>query len=221
MKTSEFFGKFASTYLWANVAGMVALVAVIVLAIVFGADWYTNHGEKVSVPDVRKHLEGDAVKVLENLGFVVEVVDTDYVKSLEPGMVLEQTPLPGAVVKPGRIIYLTINAIDVPTKALPDIIDNSSYREARARLEALGLKVGEPQYVPGEKDWVYGIKVRGRMLSTGMPISVDDVVIIMVGSGKLDASDTTIVQTRLRNIDDDLVDETFEEDDFDDFEVVE
>ena len=42
-------------------------------------------------------------------------------------------------VKEGRIIYLTINAINIPLQAVPDVADNSSLRQAEARILALSL----------------------------------------------------------------------------------
>ena len=68
---------------------------------------------------------------------------------------------------------------------LPDLIDNNSYREARAKLMAMGFKVGPPQYVPGEKEWVYGITCRGRNLHNGEKASVDDMLTIQVGDGAM------------------------------------
>ena len=44
--------------------------------------------------------------------------------------------------------------------------------------------------VPGEKDWVYGIKVRGRNVTNGSRVSVEDVLIIQVGDGMIDAADS-------------------------------
>ena len=76
-----------------------------------------------------------------------------------------------------------INASSTPTLTIPDVIDNSSYREARTKLEAMGFKVGEPQYVNGEKDWVYGIKVKDKLVGNGQKVSIDALLIIQVGDG--------------------------------------
>ena len=77
-------------------------------------------------------------------------------------------------------------------QTIPDIIDNCSYREARAKLIAMGFKVGPTDYIPGEKDWVYGLKSKGKLLHTGQKISVNDVIIIQVGDGMRDMSDSII-----------------------------
>ena len=159
-------------------------------------DFYTHHGETITVPDVRKQPCEGSIDMLEDMGFIVEVNDTGYVKNLPPGTILTQLPLPGTVVKSGRTIYLTINATDSPTLTLPDVIDNSSWREAEARLKTLGFKVGPPQYVFGEKDWVYGILVNGRNVTTGQKISVESTLIVQVGNGHRDASDSVYVTDR-------------------------
>ena len=190
MKVSQFFGKFLSVYLWGNLLAMLLLVAGLCFAVKYGIGFYTHHGEKVTVPNVIHKSYADAEHILEGLGFDVQIGDTGYVKTLPPDCVLEQSVKPGSIVKSGRVIYLVINASSTPTLAIPDIIDNTSYREARAKLTAMGFKVGEPQMVPGEKDWVYGIKVRGKNVTNGSRVSVEDVLIIQVGNGMIDAADS-------------------------------
>lgn len=118
------------------------------------------------------------------------VSDTGYVKNLPPDCVLEQIPAPGEKVKSGHVIYVTINSAHSPVITIPDVIDNSSLREAMAKLTAMGFKLGSPQYIPGEEDWVYGILVKGRHVVAGDKVSIDDVLIIQVGNGRRDAGDS-------------------------------
>ena len=89
------------------------------------------------------------------------IVDSSYVKGMPAGMVLEQTPVGGSRVKEGRAVYLTVTTSDVPLVKLPDLIDNSSLRQAAAKLKSIGFRLTEPEYIAGEQDWVYGIKYRG------------------------------------------------------------
>ncbi|HEY9551644.1 MAG TPA: penicillin-binding protein, partial [Prevotella sp.] len=112
-----------------------------------------------------------------------------YVKTLPPDCVLEQSLAPGECVKSGRIIYLTINASHSPTITIPDVIDNSSMREAMAKLTAMGFKLGTPKFIPGEKDWVYGIMVRGKNVGTGEKVSIEDSLVVLVGNGSRDMSE--------------------------------
>ena len=190
MAPKEFLNKIMSRWLWLNIAAMLLTVIVISVGVQFLLNAYTHHGEVITLPDVRRHSFENATQALEDLGMEVQVADTGYVKTLPPGTVLEMLPAPGTQVKSGRIIYLTINASNSPTITLPDIIDNSSLREAQARLTAMGFKLGTPQYVYGEKDWVYGVLVDGRSVAAGQRISTESILIIQVGNGQRDAADS-------------------------------
>ena len=193
MDSKEFLNKFKSSFLWANLLAMALVVIVCVMGVKFGLDTYTHHGEAISIPDVRRRSFDDAERILKGLGFNVVVVDTGYVKTLPPDAVLELSPEVGQKVKTGRTIYLTINASNSPVLSLPDVIDNCSFREAQAKLTAIGFLIGEPQYITGEKDWVYGVKCNGRSLAAGDRVSVEDQIVLQVGSGQRDANDTLIV----------------------------
>ena len=189
MDSKEFLNKFKSSFLWANLLAMALVVIVCVMGVKFGLDTYTHHGEAISIPDVRRRSFDDAERILKGLGFNVVVVDTGYVKTLPADAVLELSPEVGQKVKTGRTIYLTINASDSPVLTLPDVIDNCSFREANAKLTAMGFLIGEPQYITGEKDWVYGVLCRGRRVSAGERISIDYPLTLMIGSGTYDSDE--------------------------------
>lgn len=213
MKPSAFFAKLWSRYLWGNILAMVLVTAAACLGVKYGLDLYTHHGESIPIPDVRHKSYDDASHMLDNLGLPVVVSDTGYVKALPPGCILAQSPEPGVRVKSGHIIYLTVNASHSPTITLPDIIDNSSLREAMAKLTAMGFKLGQPQYVSGEREWVYGVLADGRHVTAGDKVSVDATLVIQVGNGLRDADDSVDV------IDAPAFEDT-EEGDVDEFEVV-
>lgn len=190
MTSSEFINKFKSKYLWGNLAAMALVVVLLCVGVRFGIDLYTHHGEAISIPDVRHKSFADAERILKDAGLPVVVSDTGYVKNLPPDCVLEQSPAPGEKVKSGHVIYVTINSAHSPVITIPDVIDNSSLREAMAKLTAMGFKLGSPQYIPGEEDWVYGILVKGRHVVAGDKVPIDDVLIIQVGNGRRDAGDS-------------------------------
>ena len=121
--------------------------------------------------------------MFRNRGLVCIVSDSSYVKTLPAGCILEYNPAAGQKVKEGRTIYLTINTIEVPLHIVPDVADNSSLRQAEARILASGFKLAEIQYIPGEKDWVYGVKYKGRQLSIGEKVPTGAVLTLMVGDG--------------------------------------
>ena len=93
-------------------------------------------------------------------------------------------PGAGQKVKEGRTIYLTINTLSIPLRAIPDVADNSSLRQAQAKVLAAGFKLTEIQLMNGEKDWVYGIKYQGRSLEAGDKVPLGAALTLMVGNGE-------------------------------------
>ena len=190
MTSSEFINKFKSKYLWGNIGAMILVLVLLCVGVKYGIDIYTHHGEAIRVPDIRYKNIDDATHILDDAGLDIVVTDTGYVRSLPPDVILEQTPVFGEVVKSGHVIYVTINSDHSPRITIPDVIDNSSLREAMAKLTAMGFKLGTPEYIPGEEDWVYGILVKGKHVVAGDKVSIDDVLIIQVGNGQRDTTDS-------------------------------
>lgn len=194
MDSKTFSRKFFSSYLWGNIFAIFIVVALLAIGVKYGIDIYTHHGESIVVPNV-VHKQFDAAKqIMDERGLTIEVSDTGYDKRLPPDCILEQTPIGGKRVKSTHIIYVTINAASAPMLVIPDIIDNSSLREAQARLLAMGFKVGDPQYISGEKDWVYGVIVNGHHVQAGDRVPADAVIIIQVGDGMRSDVDTMFME---------------------------
>lgn len=162
---------------------MIAVVCVLIFGVLYGLDVYTRHGQSVLVPDVKGMSVEEAKKVFKNQGLRGEVIDSNYVKELTPGKVLEQNPIQGMRVKDGRVVYLTINTLSVPLQTVPDVADNSSLRQAQAKLLAAGFKLTEEEYIIGERDWVYGVKYKGRELKVGEKAPIGSTLTLMVGQG--------------------------------------
>lgn len=203
MKTSEFFGKLKSMYFWGNILAMIIVVVGVCWGTSFAIDIYTHHGESVAIPNIKQKSFADAEHILADAGLSVVVSDTGYVKSLPPDCILEQSPAAGSHVKTGHVIYVIVNASRSPEISLPDIIDNSSLREAMAKLTAMGFKLTQPQFVPGEKDWVVGVVAGTRQLQAGDKVTVDTPITIQVGNGQLSADDSI-----------NFIDNTIESEDF-------
>ena len=122
--------------------------------------------------------------LFRNHGLVCVVSDSSYVKNKPAGSILDVTPSVGQKVKEGRIIYLTINTLNIPLRPVPDVAENSSMRQAQAKILAAGFKLSENEMIPGEKDWVYGVKYMGRQLEMGDKVPVGATLTLLVGDGE-------------------------------------
>ena len=189
MEAKDFFGKIFSKFLLGNLLAMVLVVIALMVGVKYGLDWYTHHGEGIKVPKVEGMLFSNARTILVDEGLNVIVSDSGYNKQLPADCILAQNPGEGTMVKAGHTVYLTVNSPSSPTIAIPDVVDNSSYREAEAKLMALGFKLLPPQVIAGEKDWVYGILCRGRRVSTGDHVSIETPLTLIIGSGQYELDD--------------------------------
>ena len=183
MTIKEFFSFRQNKYFWANIIAMVVAIIAVLFGVLKGLDIYTHHGQAVVVPNVKGMGVAEAEKMFRNRGLNCVVSDSNYVKTMPAGCILDYNPAAGHKVKEGRIIYLTINSLSIPLQSVPDVADNSSLRQAEARLLAVGFKLAGIQYVPGEKDWVYGVKYKDRQLTTGEKVPVGAALTLMVGGG--------------------------------------
>ena len=190
MNIKQYFGKIFDRFLVGNLLAMAVVVILLIAGAGFGLSLYTHHGEGIEVPRLEGTTFEQAYRQLEALGLGLVVSDSGYNKKQPANTILAQTPGPGQKVKQGHIIYVTVNSPSSPTFALPDIVDNSSLREAEARLTAMGFQLTKPLLIDGEKDWVYGILCRGRRVAGGDRLSVDYPLTLMVGRGTYDESDS-------------------------------
>ena len=188
MSAKKFFKKLCSRFLLLNLLAMAVVVVLLCLGVGFGLDLYTHHGEGIVVPELKGVRFDKAYITLQEKGLNIVVSDSGYNKAMPADCILAQTPGHGQKVKEGHTIYVTVNSPSSPTFAIPDIVDNSSLREAEAKLTAMGFRLQPAQRVTGEKDWVYGILCRGRRISNGDRVPIDYPLTLMVGSGAFDDS---------------------------------
>lgn len=195
MTIKEFFSFKTNKYFWLNLLAMVVVVVALFFGVLKWLDSYTRHGEAVVVPDVKGMTVGEAEQHFRNRGLVCIVSDSTYVKNKPAGSILDVTPSIGQKVKEGRLIYLTINTLSVPLRPVPDVADNSSVRQAQAKILAAGFKLSENELMPGERDWVYGVKYQGRALEIGDKVPVGATLTLLVGDGEtLPAENDSIQQ---------------------------
>lgn len=192
MTSNDFFKKLLSRYIWGNLLAMALVVVALCMAVKFGLNAYTHHGESILVPDLHGMNVEKARQLMASYGVSVEVSDSGRNRALPADCILLQNPIGGSHVKSGRTVYVTVNSLSSPMVAIPDIIDNSSMREAEARLRGMGFTLLSPKFVDGEKDWVYGIVCRGRQLNNGERVATDIPIALMVGSGTYDDMDNQL-----------------------------
>lgn len=173
-----------------NLVLMGVVFALLVYAALCWLDAWTLHGQYKTVPDVKGRPFDSALQVLQLEGFVVELSDSIYDRNSSPGTVVEQNPKENNKVKPGRTVYLTINAFSPKNVTLPSLTD-ISVRQARSILEGLGITKIETISVPSEfKDLVIGARHDGVELQAGARVPVTSSITLEVGDGLPEITDS-------------------------------
>lgn len=190
MTIKEFFSLKKNKFFWINILAMLALVALSIYFVFNWMDSYTRHGQAIEVPDAKGLSVRDANILFSEAGLQCLVSDSIYAKEKPAGSVLEHSPSSGQRVKKGRIIYLTVNTRSVPLQLVPDVADNSSHRQAEARILAAGFKLSAPEMITGERDWVYAVKYNGKKLSIGEKAPIGATLTLVVGSGAKQSNDS-------------------------------
>jgi serine/threonine-protein kinase len=120
------------------------LLALFVLLNYILLPMYVNHGSRHTVPRVVGLPFDQAKPKLDSAGLVAVEGDTRPDPTYPAGTVTAQNPQPGAAVKEGRRVYLTLSGGEVPV-AVP-LLRGKSARDARFALERNGLKLGAITY---------------------------------------------------------------------------
>jgi eukaryotic-like serine/threonine-protein kinase len=144
---------------------------------------YTRHGDINIVPDRMGTALDDARQALEDRDMLAVVIDSVFNEKAVKGGVVAQDPLAGSEVKPGRKVYLVLNAQQPPMIDMPDLVDLSK-RQALSVMEILGLNVEELVYKPDPcVDCVIQQRVGGALVAPGSRVRSGSFVTLVLGSG--------------------------------------
>ncbi len=178
-----------------NLLLMAVVFMIVVFCTMMWLNKWTLHGQYQTVPDVKGRPYDSAAQLLSLEGFGIELTDSVYDRNSQPGTVVEQNPKVGTKVKPGRTIYLIINAFSPKNVTVPALTD-ISVRQATSTLQGLGINNIKIVNIPSEfKDLVLSAKLNGVELQPGARISVTSTVVLEVGDGLPEPSDTVTVIT--------------------------
>ncbi|MFT3886276.1 MAG: PASTA domain-containing protein [Flavobacteriales bacterium] len=145
---------------------------------------YTRHDAVATVPSLKGLTFEEAKARLAEHDLEAEVVDSVYNDEAPKGTVMDQDPKPEHMVKPGRRIYVVMNASQPKMLNMPGLV-NLSKRQAISVLDILGIKVKELQYRPDPcLDCVVEQLYNGRPIAADARIRRGEVVTLVLGSGQ-------------------------------------
>ncbi|MBR4845509.1 MAG: PASTA domain-containing protein [Bacteroidaceae bacterium] len=183
MTIKEFFSFKKNFFFWGNLLAMVVVAVGLVWGVFKWLETYTYHDVNVTVPDVKGLSLDEAESILMQHRLKPVISDSVYNTAKPNNSILDMTPSQGAVVKEGRSVYMTISTNRPPMRVIPNLIDNSSLREAEAKLRAMGFVLAKNDTIEGEQDWIYGIKYKDASLQNGDEVPLGATLVLEVGGG--------------------------------------
>ena len=177
-----------------NAAIIIAVAIIGIWIVYFSLAIFTKHGKSDKVPGVENMSYTEAINVLHEHGFKVDIRDSLYKDNIRPGFVIEQFPKANSIVKPGRKIFLYINAvhpkevvIDDDNHPMEDALRSFSFRSGMARLQELGFKNIKVAKVLGANECIVKILANGRVVKKMQKVPVNALITVQVSDGRLEA----------------------------------
>ncbi len=167
---------------------IIAIVSIVafLLLIFFLLRIYTRHGESVSVPQIKGLVFREAITTLQNQGFEVRI-DSVYQADKQPGLIIDQNPIAGSMVKENRTIYLTMITMVAPEIKFPEVRE-LTYLEAKSIIHNYGLKIADTIYIADiARDRVLDVKLGNKKLLAGEVLLKGTKVTLILGNGYGDA----------------------------------
>ena len=162
---------------------MLAVSVVIVFLGFMFIKLVARQGKEYELPD----FHGVALSELEkdnplNLKYVV--IDSVFDADMEGGIVIQQDPKPGTMVKTRRKVYVTVTTFAPADVVLPEL-SNMTVRSAVSALEAAGLRCGRLRFVDSPyRNVILECSSKGKMVYAGEKMNQNDVVDLTVGMGE-------------------------------------
>ena len=165
--------------LWIQV-GIVLLLSLVLVLLFFFVylPWTTNHGESITVPDLKGMKLEELEDYLAERDLRYEVQDSAFDLEAPPLSVKEQYPKAGAKVKEGRKIYLTVIAKNPRMVTMPELKD-MSIKSVEMALKRARLRMGDITYKPH-----LGPFVLEQSVAAGQKIPEGSAVDLVIGNGQ-------------------------------------
>lgn len=197
-KTSgkDFPGKWLLKHL---LAAFILVILMIAGAMVF-LDVATKHNQELTVPDLSNMTVEEADSVAAANHMVIDVTDSVFVKRMKRGSVYRQNPAPGAKVKEGRRIVLTINAVNAKKVTMPNLV-GLSLRQAKAELMSRGLVLNRLVYVQDMATNNVLRQLKGnREIEPGTMVDSESPIDLVLGLNQMDNGTYVPDVTGLKNM---------------------
>ncbi len=163
---------------------IVGVIVVLIFVLKLWLNYYTNHNQKIAVPDLSKMTLMKMKTTLDEANLSYKIQDTiNFNPNYPPLTVIEQNPEFGEYVKEHRKIYIKLNPSGYRKIAIPNFYGKTK-RQIEMELKANGFKIGTFSYVPDRgRNVVRGLSFKGKKLKKGDLIPKNSKINLVLGDG--------------------------------------
>ena len=154
-------------------------------------DYFTRHGDSFPLPEFTGKTLDSVRLIAEANDLRLEVIDSVYRRDVPGGIVFMQNPEAGMHVKKYRKVFLTVNS-RMPQKEMVPWVVGFSLRQAKAKLNAVGLRVGKLTYDDTDPatDNVLQQRYKGKSVNEGERVPIGEYIDLTLG---LDIEELTVI----------------------------
>lgn len=143
--------------------------------------WYVNKDGVVSVPNLIGKDTASTMKILDSLKLIMVYSATKTDDRYPAGTVINQNPIPGKIVKPGRRIYIVVSGGE-QLVLVPDLL-GKSIRDVKFILERNNLELNEINYEPAE-EYPPNTVIK-QSIEAGSKVKKNSLITLTVSRGKI------------------------------------
>lgn len=190
---------------------LLVIIGIFILLIVLTLFWlriYTNHGQKLELPQFIGMNITEAKSLAEDESFEMIVNDSIFIVGKEGGIITEQNPKPHALVKENRKVYVTITKYgseSIFVKDLPVLYGNAfEQKKTELKYRDIDCVIKDYKYDPGEPNHILEVYYKGELIvdkntrKENVEITKGDVLEFILS--RQDGGDVTVPDLRCLDI---------------------
>jgi beta-lactam-binding protein with PASTA domain len=147
---------------------MAAFVVLVFVGVLLWLKVYTNHGQKLELPNYKEMQLDKAKSDAKDKSFEIIVKDSLYKVGVPGGQILTQNPIAGSLVKENRKVYVDIARYNATVNKLADLPmmygrEYNGVKRSLAHLE-INSKIARYKHDIGEPDHILEVYYNNKLV---------------------------------------------------------
>ncbi len=147
---------------------VIIFLTVVLMLVLLWLRVYTNHGQKLELPNYINQEIEDARKDADDKTFEIIITDSIHKVGKPGGLIIDQNPTPGSMVKEKRKIYVNVTKFSPDQIKVADlpVLYGSEYDQKRTELKYLDItsKIKSEKFDRGEPNHILEVWYRGNLI---------------------------------------------------------